>query len=274
MTRLLVIGSSHVGALKNAQAQFLAPRPQMTLDFFGLRGPSFLKSRVAEDGVFHPPITTEEDRALILKANGTDQIDTTSYDHVLLIGYRFGFPEVASLLEHHDIQGWEGADRAQTIDLPLAEDMVDTMIDSSLTEVLEALAPAGRPLTLCLAPYPAKSIASRARKMELARELKAFWTHPAAEPLFQMWHSRLLAKIEAAGHRLLPQPRRTMAGPFATKPKFAKAPENLDGSTMKGTDHRHMNADFGLLMLTNFARMLKNTSVAARPVQTPMTERI
>lgn len=274
MTRLLIIGSSHVGALKNAKAQFCASRPDIHMDFFGLRGPTFLKSTVDAEGVFHPPATGEADRALIEQTNGATQAETASYDHVMLIGYRFGFAEIASLLEHHDILGMDGAGHAQTIDLPLVEDMIDAMIAASLSPVLEALAPAGRSFTLCLAPYPAKSIASRAHKMAFAREMKAFWAHPAAELVFQMWHTRLLSQIETAGHRLLSQSHRTMAGPFATKPMFAKAPEHLDGRPMKKTDHRHMNADFGLLMLTNLVRMLKNTSEAARPAPTPITERI
>lgn len=274
MTKLLIIGSSHVGALKNAQAQFLSGRPDMQLDFFGLRAPAFLKSQVDEMGVFRPPDKDEEDRALILKANGVTEISTADYDHVMLIGYRFGFMEVASLLERHDILGLTGAGHPGTIDLPLVEDMVDAMIRISLSEVLDGLAPANRAFTLCLAPYPSKSIAVRAPKMEMARELVAFWDHPAAERVFDIWYTRLRAQIEDAGHILLEQPYRTVAGPFATKPMFARAPENFDGTAMKGTDHRHMNADFGLTVLTTFARMLKNTSEAARPAPTLIKERI
>lgn len=265
MTRLLIIGSSHVGALKNAQAQFLSGRPDLQLDFFGLRAPAFLKSRVDEAGVFRPPDKDEEDRALILEANGVTEISTAEYDHVMLIGYRFGFMEVASLLERHDVLGLPRADRPQTIDMPLVEDMVDTMIGLSLSQVLEALAPAKRPFTLCLAPYPSKSIARRAPKMEMARELVAFWDHPAAEQVFDLWYTRLRIQIDSAGHTLLEQPYRTVAGPFATKPMFARTPENFDGSAMPRTDHRHMNADFGLTVLTTFARTLKTQARLSAP---------
>ncbi len=274
MTRLLIIGSSHVGALKNAEETFLAGRPDLALDFFGLRAPAFLKSRMDAEGVFHPPEQDEDGRDLILKANGALTVATAGYDHVMLIGYRFGFPEVASLLERHDILGLTDAGHPATIDLALVEDMIDTMISASLGEVLAALAPANRSLTMCLAPYPSKSIASRAPRMELARELVAFWDHPGANHVFEMWLSRLRSQIEAAGHTLLEQPYRTVAGPFATKPMFARAPDNFDGSAMKGTDHRHMNAEFGLTVLTSFARMIKNTSEALRPAETPIKERI
>lgn len=274
MTRLLIIGSSHVGALKNAESLFLTGRPGIEIDFFGLRAPAFLKSRVDADGVFHPPEQDESGHELILKANGAPTVLTAAYDHVMLIGYRFGFPEVASLLQNHNILGVNPAGHDGTIDMALVEDMIDAMIDASLREVLEALAPANRSFTLCLAPYPSKGIASRAPKMELARELVAFWDHPGAAQVFEMWLSRVRSRIEAAGHVLLDQPYRTVAGPFATKPMFARAPENFDGSAMKGTDHRHMNADFGLTVLTSFARKIKNTGEAPRPAATPIKERI
>ncbi|WP_370402255.1 hypothetical protein [Sulfitobacter sp. JB4-11] len=274
MTRVLIIGSSHIGALKNAEGAFADAHPDITVDFFGMRGPAFLKGQMNAEGVFHPHAKNDADRDLILKANGMAEVATASYDRVVLIGHRFGFNEVAGMLEHHDVLGFDSAGHGQALEPGLLEDVIDTMIDVTFPALMAALAPAARPMIIALAPYPAQSITARAPQMEMARELAAFWAHPAADAVFEMWQTALRSRIAAAGHEWLEQPADTVAGPFATEPRFAKAPGNFDGSAMKASDHRHMNAEYGLAVLTALVHRLKTTGAPTSTAPTLIKERI
>ena len=51
MMRVLIIGSSHVGAFKTAAPAFAALHPHVQLDFFGVRGPLFLAGNLDASGV-------------------------------------------------------------------------------------------------------------------------------------------------------------------------------------------------------------------------------
>ena len=274
MTSVLIIGSSHIGALKNAEDRFAPTHPELALSWFGMRGPEFLQGTFADDGVFQPATRNDADRDLLRRTNGKAEIATQGYDRLVMIGYRFGFDDIASLLEHHDLLGTDARAVRPALELPLIEDAIDMLIDVTLAPLCDMLAPLDRPATLILAPYPAQGITARAPKMDMARELAAFWNHPAAATVFELWQNRVSARIAQAGHDLLLQPTETIAAPFATQDRFAQSPEQFDGTPMRAPDFRHMNADYGHAVLTALAARLTTAETAPRPAPTLINERI
>ncbi|MFK7837818.1 MAG: hypothetical protein AB8B60_16535 [Sulfitobacter sp.] len=257
MTRVLIIGSSHVAAYKNAAETFAQENPALELSFFGLRGPLFLGGKIDEAGVFTVPYRDDADRALSETVNGQATIDTTAYDHLLMVGHRFAFTHFPLLLEEHDILEGMRMGRTRLMGEAMLRDTIMSVTQASVDEAAANVAALNRPVTFAMAPYPATSIVERAPGFELARLLQEFWGRPDAAWVVDIWLKALNAALRGHGHHLLNQPDALNAGPFATKPEFAaRAAAMNDAGVLPKTDHRHMNDDFGLAMLRAYAEQL------------------
>ena len=123
MTRALVIGSSHVGALRRAAPAFAEANPDIELDFFGVRGPCFLGGQF-KGSVFNPAYGREKDRELSMATNGKLVADAAGYDAILMVGHRFGFPGVLAMLEDLDILEGGRSDRHGLVPQMLVDEVV------------------------------------------------------------------------------------------------------------------------------------------------------
>jgi hypothetical protein len=255
--KALVIGSSHVGCLRGAAEGFMADRPEVTLAFYGVMGPNFLPGTIGKDQVFQPRFRAGDSkgRDFAIEVNGTDSIDTTPFDHVLLVGHRFGFDRIAGLLAENDLLEGARTGRPRVIPQALLNDAIRTVAGDAVERFLRKTR--GRPgLSVALAPYPATSVVESTRAPDLARICRDFWAHPDAQGFFDAWLGFVESRLADGGHRLLHQPRETVAGPFATIADYASGRRTMSGeSTDAETDHRHMNADFGRLVLDDYHRL-------------------
>lgn len=254
--RALVIGSSHVGALRGAAPSVEAANPQVAFDFFGVMGPNFLPASIGKDGVFQPRYRGNDvkGREIAMGANGAETVDTTPYAHVLLVGYRFAFDQLAGLLAENDLLEGARTGRARVIPQSLLVDAIDTLTGEAVDRFIRKMR--GRSgLCVSLAPYPATSIVDSTRAPDLARTCREFWAHPEAQPLFDDWLAVVRQRLGDAGHHLLEQPAQTVAGPFATHSGYATGRRTMSGdSTEAETDHRHMNVEFGRLVLEAYIK--------------------
>lgn len=264
MTRLLVLGSSHVGALKRAEAEFKKRFPTIEIVFFGTPGASFLTGNVDESGVFSPGYGKDgKDRAFARVANGQETVDVSGFDATLIVGHRFDFGIVAELLSDHDVlQGVETGKPRQISEGFFIECMKD-VTQQAVDVVVKRLGP-DRNFTISMAPYPATSIEQRIGSLPFAKVVHDFSTHPDAPRLFKQWVTHLEGVLNEHGYRLLSQPADTLAGPFTTLAEFAKNPSDGNTGELRKPDHRHMNKDYGLRVLEDFAtKHLKYQPVTA-----------
>ncbi len=253
MTRLLVLGSSHVAALRQAAPAFAEQQPDVQLSFFAAPAPAFRLGRVGSKGFFTPKYRSKGDRQLGRQVNdGALNIDLTVFDKVLVSGFRFSLGDAARLMLEFDLL--EGADtgKARRCSRGFAQAVIDQSVEREMKLARNCLGE-NRNYVLTDAPYPAESIGARIGDYGPAESLVAFMNHPDAPDLFAYWQASVRQAVEAAGYAYLPQPASTVAKPFATQADYTAAAPHFDGSTLGWTDHRHMNAQFGLQVLTAFA---------------------
>jgi len=253
MSKALIIGSSHVGAYKNAADMFAELYPEAELDYFGVRGPLFLSGGIDKAGRFIVPFRDEKDRAFVVTTNGSESVATSGYDHLLLVGHRFAFVNFAALLRDHDILEGARTDKPRVISEVMLREIIETVTDMTVKDALRGFEDFGGTLTFAMAPYPASSIVERCGELELADVLDSFWAQPDAAWVYDTWLNHLRNALAAKGHHLLEQPDAVNDGLFATKPKYARKAATLNDGTLGKKDHRHMNADYGLAMLSVFA---------------------
>lgn len=265
MTRVLVIGSSHVAAYKNAADAFCAAHPQVELAFFGVRGPLFLTGTTDKKGVFTPGYRDAAEKKAVTQVNGRASVETGGVDHLLLVGHRFAFVQIASLLEHHDVIEGMRTGRADLISETLLSEVIESTTRAAVSEAVAGFENARAPLTFAPAPYPAESVIERGEGYELARVMAAFWARPDAAWVFDLAMTALKSEMARRGHHFLDQPDRLNAGPFATKATFAQRAAAMDSGVLAKTDHRHMNADYGLAMLEHFAQTRLGPSARISP---------
>ena len=264
MTRVLVIGSSHVAAWRGAADRFAAERPDLAVDFFGVRGPLFQGGAVGADGHFTVPLRDDRDRDFVTATNGATSVDTRPHDRLVMVGHRFDFPVVLALLADHDVLERPRTGAPRLIGEALLRDTIEATVVASVGEAARAVAAFDGPVVFAPAPYPARSILERGDDYPLARMLRAFWSRPDADAIAGLWRDRVAAEMQRHGHALLVQPAALCDGPYATPARFAARAAALDGA-LGITDHRHMNADFGLAMLDAFAQ--NHLGVAPRPTE-------
>lgn len=248
MKQLLILGSSHVAALKQAAQGFDAQAQGIELSFFAMAAPNFRLGRVGKRGVFTPNWRTRADRDFIERVNGGRTVDLSDFDHVLVVGFRFSLGDLAWLLLEHDILEGTDTGKSQKCSENFAQACIDHLVARELALVTNCLGP-DRNYILTDAPYPAISIGERADSYAPASALSAFMAHPDAPVLFDYWQQAVAEAVQAAGYRWLPQPEDTVAGPFATKADFTRNAAHIGGGDFGNADHRHMNADFGLQIL-------------------------
>lgn len=257
MTRFLVLGSSHVAAMKQAAPEFAEANPDVELSFFASPAPTFRVGRVGTKGFFTPKYRSKADRQLVRQVNDALTIDLTAFDQVLVSGFRFSLGDVARVLHEFDILDGTNTGKSQKCSRDFLHAMIDHLVTREMKLITSCLGE-NRNYTLTDAPYPADTIGARAGEYGPAESLAAFMDHPDAPELFENWKSTVEQKIQAAGYEYLPQPAQTVTKPFATDGRFTAAAPHMTGEGMGWTDHRHMNAEFGLQVLNAFAQKHHN----------------
>lgn len=253
MTRVLIIGSSHIGAYKSAATAFEEKYGGVTLDFYPLRGPQFLGGTIKQDGFFHPSYRSDQDRDFVRATAGQTEIEVTGFDHLLLVGHRFGVTTLPELLKDHDILGGIRTHRPRLMTEEMVKDSLAALVENYVGSANKAVSAYGRPVTFAMAPFPARSLTEGDAVSDFAQLIQSFWQRPDAGWVFDLWRDMVRRKLAAEGHHLLDQPEALTAGPFATPSEFTKRAVTMDGSPLGKTDHRHMNAYFGLGMLSAYA---------------------
>jgi hypothetical protein len=232
MTRLAIIGNSHVAALKLAwdAGGF---DDAVTVTFFAAPGRGNVRFE-AEDGALVP--VSERTRESILHTSGADRVAPETFDAFLI----YGLHKSPALDE--DISALSAAVRRA-----LVIDRVTGQPNYRILTQLRSIT--DKPIFVGLSP----------RLAETGAALAAPVVAPDAE--YALLMEEVYGPLNA---RLVPQPAETLtAGGQATLGAFSQGSQRLvtPGRALRSTDHgetdnTHMNADYGRLWLAAFLPML------------------
>lgn len=89
--KILILGSSHVAALKAAAEKVLSRYPDVKLDFFAAPGPVYRKFKLAPQerlvGILEDTDAKNDEIALVKKLNGAEKLFYGDHDAVILVGH-------------------------------------------------------------------------------------------------------------------------------------------------------------------------------------------
>jgi len=262
MTKVLVLGSSHVGALREAAEPFRRVFPRVEIDYFATPGPMFRAGRVTDAGFFAPRRTSEKDAAIVAKVNdGKETCDLGGYDQILCVGHRPLFVSTTALLSAHDLLEGSRTGKPHLVSRSFVLAVAHEQLDQFVSEIQWRYG-TKHPFVFTLAPYPSEGIAARVASYPDAQPIVDYMTHADTPAIFADWLSIYETGLRAAGYDVLHQPEITVAGPCLTKKRYAEGALHADGSALGWADHRHMNAEFGFEMLSALAQEKLNIAPA------------
>ncbi|UWP91149.1 hypothetical protein K3X13_08565 [Aliiroseovarius crassostreae] len=251
--RVLIIGNSHAGALRSAKEEFETLYPEVSLSFFASPGTSFKRGRPDKENNFVPKLFGDDDAATVVAINGCDKISLNGYDHILAVGHR---PDLFGLC---GLAGQEGGFGVLDLDIEaphflsreLVEDWLDHILDPWVKRMARLFG-AQKGFSFTDAPYRSLSMLDEGETRREAQQFAQFQAIPFLGDLMTIYDQKLAAKLSDHGFGLVQQPLQTRAAPFATDARFCRGAADAAGDEIS-VDHRHMNAAFGLEILTEFA---------------------
>lgn len=256
MRRLLVLGNSHAATLRRALPEAEREWPDLAADFWGLPGAAFAKARQDGSGILRPD---PEDAISQRKAgqwNRLDHVDLSAYDHILLVGLRYGLRPGQGFMRAFQPLDWGSRSGA----LGVSEGFLRAALKAEILAVLEAQnarTPLDARFILMPAPYPAATVIAPGPLHEPVPAAVARLARAA--DLQAIYEEELTAAHAELGLNLVLQPPETQHGAFLTLAQFLEDP---------GRDARHMNAAYGLIALRAMARHISDLQPDLHPAST------
>ncbi|RKT28223.1 hypothetical protein BXY70_3583 [Roseovarius halotolerans] len=250
MTRVAIIGNSHIGAYMLAREAIEAAFPKVALSFFALPRHSFSSCRYDENGV----LIAREPAAEGLP----DRIDLSEQDHILLTGQSFAISGLSRMISDFDVLGLAPRGRARSVSLMLLTEFLDFRIERYCEKLARFLR--GDPRCVVVpAPFPADGAA------DLPQDAAAWLEHPSAADLIGLWSDTVDYHMSGLDYGYMPQPDHLTAGPGRSIGAYARAATLAPEQTPAAPDYTHMNSDYGFAHFEAFARQWLGLEPECRP---------
>ncbi|GAA3868982.1 hypothetical protein [Celeribacter arenosi] len=252
--KVLVLGTSHVGAFLLARDEIRADFPDIEVSYFGLPGDVFSRA-VAHNGIFR----TENADDRLFEWNEAREIDLRPFDQILLTGTRFMWLLVMRLFATRDVLDEPQRRGLALISRPALTAFIDAAVEDAVAGLFNRIPPDPR-ITVLPAPYP------------LVRSWKPGFGHePIVTAASQMdtigvwtglYEDAILTHLAAQGMGFIAQPQDTRADPIRSQNRFARANSSAE-EVGNRVDNRHLNADYGRHAFSHYAQSTLGLTPAA-----------
>lgn len=243
MTKLLIIGSSHLGAIKMGWDEIATEFPDLQPDFFGAPAEDFWKFEVNDAGDFGALDPKKFSPARLKKVTdlqGRDRVDLTAYDTVLLVGLPFKELFFAEMLAKFSVDGLYEVNGRPRLSVAARNHFCDEVIEQNLPD------PMWRNWTktrLLVIPKPRISETCINGESPRMRPWKKLAQEKPGAEILDWFLKRTKERWANAGVEMVLPPASVYGDSGLTRADMARTAknENLDNDF----DHSHMNAAFG-----------------------------
>ena len=250
MTKVCVIGNSHIAALKLGWDLLVAQgqAPDLAPTFFGAPSDGVRHIR-AEGGALVPK--RDDIAGHFTTMAGKDRIILDDYDLFFLVGLNISVKRILRFYKTHAWVGLKGTEGKVLVHPGFARDFLTERYGDTLMGVTLAHL-AGRKVVAMAEPFWAEWIRGGAPETAEYGWDRAILAGdgPALGAMFRQTVAAALP-----GARFLPQPEATVAHGITTANAFNKDASRLISGEGGGTDAAHMNADFGAALWPALAAM-------------------
>ncbi|WP_424927703.1 hypothetical protein [Amaricoccus tamworthensis] len=251
MTRVLILGNSHVAALKLGWESLAKNHSDVDVQFFAAPCAMFRRIKLDKKGVLGLSAAHRNDQHSIKtleKLNGTLSVTPGDYDAVIWAGHAWYRHIVPSFLREFSIDGVRETDAMHR--------MSETAYKNMCMSLSERFAPGGRWKRYCrdklwIAPHPIQSesiIKSTDAEMERWRQAGA--QGKGFRQALDIYFSQFENMLTNRNIGYIGQPEETLSDTGLSKEAFSSGSTRLKGGDKHGDeDYSHMNRDFGEIMI-------------------------
>jgi len=262
--RLLITGSSHVAAIRQAWDELRHSSEDIEVGF--LTAPRrffelFERSAKGEFGAVRGPEAIGISGRHLEIFNTINEQPTQNlgdYTHTVLVGCSLGHFPLSEMVGHVGIEGLRKAGPGRTLLSRAAYDAFEADLRKRFRpgDVVEKLA--GPALAILPTPFQCEVDRKRGREFSaIIAPLKSYPDH--FTEILENYDRSIAQIIEELGAVYFPQPRNTMTDFATTLPEYNAGSIRLDDSKLFD-DPVHMNKDYGVLCLSQVLDWVRSTS--------------
>lgn len=238
MTRVALIGNSHLTAFSDAEAQIVAKHPGVELSFFGLDNQLFFKGEARKGKALRVAEPPSQNARQVIDPTGAHPLDFDAFDLVLLTSHGFYLRHLFDALGSFNILGLGALnDHGPLVSQTCLADAMAAHINA-YTNRLRRFFPAAENAVVVQMPYPSTEATA------LSDALAGLHAQPDRMALFEMFNTLVHEHMFTKSLAYLPVPENTLDSPFFTKPALSRKAAMGSEAEPALTDHMHMNADY------------------------------
>lgn len=264
MTKIAIVGTSHVAALKLGWDEIASDHPDVSIEFLATKASNFGAFRLYGDLTFGLRKRSLQKKALLEKKYGKSSIELGKADAVLFAGVGSAFSRFSELISAVDVSGIRETG-APTL---LSKESCDALLRGIVRDDLPEDSWRnwnGPPLFLSYPPIPTEDCGEIVNESAMQRfgDWSRIVNNPAGlRPLLSLLFDIAEEELAKAGIRFLRQPEETRTEIGMTRPELKTGAARVGGEEFSKNNFNHMNSQFGTLMLE---QLLREVGVDAHP---------
>ena len=245
MTRVAIIGNSHLTAFYEATEQILALYPTVELFFFGLDNHVFFKADQLKGKALRVAEPPERNRRQVINPKAAHRLNFDDFDLVLLTSHGFYLRHLFGALGSFNVLGLRALDdTGPVVSHACLQDAMATHINT-YTSRLRRFLPRADNAVVVQMPYPSIDAAG------MSDALAGLQAQPDRAALFEMFNMQIQDQMFAKGLGYFPVPEPFLDSPFFTKAEHARKVAMAADAEIALTDYMHMNAGYACGVFEN-----------------------
>ncbi|EBA04255.1 hypothetical protein RB2150_07128 [Rhodobacterales bacterium HTCC2150] len=250
MKRILVIGSSHAGAVKAAWDEMKQENSTIELDFLVLPWPHLSEFHLYEDMTYGAKAPLAGQKAIDLSntINGRETVSLTEYDLVFWVGYHSPVDALVRLMHNYAIDDVIEHDAPQRLSFILFREILMEFVNNCIPNRIWLDAAKQTKLVIHLCPIAAETclaIPQNKKNWQIATANSRIFKR-----ILELMMKRLSARLAHHNIDVVEQPQETLAENGMTKTEFSVGSIRLmNAEAHPEKDFSHMNSAYGRLLL-------------------------
>jgi hypothetical protein len=250
MTKLKVVGNSHVAAFKGAFLELADRLGDTQVSYFAAPQAEYSRFRMMAGKQFGlgPGPSPERARAenVVLRINGATETDLSDQDAVFLVDRAGARHYLLSIIAQNDIDGLREVGAPRRMSAAAFDKFLDMIVEASLPapgwwnweKQSVFVFPAPLLAETCLRDDPLEPHQYSAQRI-LAKAPQG------CDEVLKLFDSRMIQKFREKGLNYVPQPEETVRDGFLTREEFRTGAIKLSTAVAHPrTDHKHGNARY------------------------------
>ncbi|GAA6194107.1 hypothetical protein [Phaeobacter sp. NW0010-22] len=242
MTRIAILGNSHIAAYKAALPLIKSKFPDAVVTLYGVNNADFHAKSLGHSDPLRVRSQEDAQSGGMIDIKGPVELDLSAFDRVLLASHGFYLPSYYSILATHDVLDLTTAGHSKSISLAALTKAMQLRTTAYRKKLQQFYNPDSR-FVIVQMPFPAQ------QSVQNIPDIAGTAQQPDADRLMALFNTIVSEELKQSNLNYAPVPSRMIAAPFLSLAQFARA--NDLSTKPEASDFTHMNAGYALETLSD-----------------------